>query len=134
MTRAENCKKPPSVADSSIDVAVTLRNTLLYRGRTAMKPRFYRPQGALTRFVEYFWTFEWGERETVRTLSMFATGVSGILLQHYDGRPALGSTVSARPVSRGGCPTAFVYGKRTRPAQTFSNGPFRLMGVVFRPQ
>ena len=99
-----------------------------------MKPRFYRPHGALTRFVKYFWTFEWGERDTVRTLSMFATGVSGILLQHYDGRPALGSTVSARPVSRGGCPTAFVYGKRTHPAQTFSNGPFRLMGAVFRPQ
>ena len=65
---------------------------------------------------------------------MFATGVSGILLQHYDGRPALGSTVGARPVGRGGCPTAFVYGKRTRPTQTFSNGPFRLMGAVFRPQ
>ena len=99
-----------------------------------MKQRLYRPHGALTRFVEYFWTFEWEERDTVRTLSMFATGVSGILLQHYDGRPALGSTVSASPVSRAVCPTAFVYGKRTRPAQTFSNGPFRLMGVVFRPQ
>jgi AraC-like DNA-binding protein len=65
---------------------------------------------------------------------MFATGVSGILLQEHDGRPALGSTADGRPVSSGGCPTSFVYGKRTRPSQTFSNGPFRLTGVVFKPQ
>ena len=98
-----------------------------------MKPTLYRPHRALARFVEYFWTFEWGERD-VRTLRMFATGVSGILLQHYDGRPALGSTADGRPASSGGCPTSFVYGKRTRPTQTFSNGPFRLTGVVFKPQ
>jgi AraC-like DNA-binding protein len=65
---------------------------------------------------------------------MFATGVSGILLQHHDGRPALGSTADGHPVSSGGCPTSFVYGKRTRPSQTFSKGPFRLTGVVFKPQ
>ena len=99
-----------------------------------MNPTFYRPHGALASFVEYFWTFEWGERDTVRTLRMFATGVSGILLQHHDGRPALGSTADGHSVSRGGCPTSFVYGKRTRPTQTFSNGPFRLTGVVFKPQ
>jgi AraC-like DNA-binding protein len=99
-----------------------------------MTPTYYRPHEALARFVEYFWTFEWGERETVRTLKMFATGVSGILLQHHDGRPALGSAPEGQPVRRGGCPTSFVYGKRTRPSQTFSNGPFRLTGVVFKPQ
>jgi hypothetical protein len=65
---------------------------------------------------------------------MFATGVSGILLQHYDGRPALGSAPNGHPVSSGRCPTSFVYGKRTRPSQTFSNGPFHLTGVVFKPQ
>lgn len=97
-----------------------------------MRPRLYQPTGALTRFVEYFWSFEWGERETVRTLRMFPTGVSGILLQHYDGRSALGSAVTEG--ERRGCPTSFVYGKRTRLAVTFSNGPFRLMGAVFRPQ
>jgi AraC-like DNA-binding protein len=99
-----------------------------------MKPTFYQPHGALAKFVECFWTFAWGERDTVRTLRMFATGVSGILLQHHDGRPALGSRADGRPVSRGGCPTSFVYGKRTRPSQTFSNGQFELTGVVFKPQ
>jgi AraC-like DNA-binding protein len=59
-----------------------------------MQPTFYRPHGSLARHVEYFWTFEWGERDTVRTLRMFATGVSGILLQHHEGRPALGSRAS----------------------------------------
>ena len=99
-----------------------------------MNPTRYRPDGALARFVEYFWTFAWEERDTARTLKMFATGVSGILLQHQDGRPALGSTPDGHPVTSGGCPTSFVYGKRTRPSQTFSNGPFRLTGVVFKPQ
>jgi AraC-like DNA-binding protein len=99
-----------------------------------MKPTFYRPHGSLARFVEYLWTFEWGERDSVRPLRMFATGVSGILLQHYDGRPALGATPDGYPVRSGGCPTSFVYGKRTRASQTFSNGPFRLTGVVFKPQ
>jgi AraC-like DNA-binding protein len=70
----------------------------------------------------------------VRTLKMFATAVSGILFQHHDGRPALGSTADGHPVSKGGCPTSFVFGKRTRPSQTFANGPFALTGVVFKPQ
>jgi AraC-like DNA-binding protein len=99
-----------------------------------MKPAFYQPYAALARFVEYFWTFEWGERDGGRTLKMFATGVSGILLQHRDGRPALGSTANGHSVGSGGCPTSFVYGKRTRPIHTFSNGPFHLTGVVFKPQ
>jgi AraC-like DNA-binding protein len=99
-----------------------------------MEPTFYRPHGSLTNFVDYFWTFEWGERDAGRTLKMFATGVSGVLLQHYNGRPALGATADGHPVSHGGCPTSFVYGKRTRPSQTFSNGPFGLTGVVFKPQ
>ena len=99
-----------------------------------MHPTFYPPHGALARFVEYFWTFAWGERDTARTLKMFATGVSGILLQHHDGRPALGSRADGQPVGSGSCPTSFVFGKRTRPSQTFSNGPFRLTGVVFKPQ
>jgi AraC-like DNA-binding protein len=111
-----------------------MRKTLSGGGKAVAKPVFYRSHGALARFVEYFWTFEWGERDTVRTLKMFANGVSGILVQHHDGRPALGSTAAGTPVSSGGCPTSFVYGKRTRPSQTFSNGPFRLTGVVFKPQ
>jgi AraC-like DNA-binding protein len=99
-----------------------------------MEPTVYQPQGALARFVEYFWTFEWGHGEPGQTLKMFATGVSGILFQHHDGRPALGSTVQGHPVRNGGCPTSFVYGKRTRPSQTFAKGPFGLTGVVFKPQ
>jgi AraC-like DNA-binding protein len=99
-----------------------------------MAPTVYRPHGALARFVDYFWTFEWGKGEPGQPLKMFATGVSGILFQHHDGRPALGATAQGHPGSSGGCPTSFVYGKRTRPSQTFAKGPFGLTGVVFRPQ
>ena len=98
-----------------------------------MEPTVYRPPEDLARFVEYFWTFEWGPAHAARTLKMFATGVSGILFQHHDGRPALGATAEGHAVSRGGCPTSFVFGKRTRPSQTFSRGAFGLTGVVFRP-
>jgi AraC-like DNA-binding protein len=99
-----------------------------------MKPMMYRPHGALAKFVEYFWTFDCGDNHIVRTLKLFPTGVSGVLCQHHEGRPALGSTSDGHPVSHGGCPTSFVYGKRTRPSQTFANGPFALTGVVFTPQ
>jgi AraC-like DNA-binding protein len=99
-----------------------------------VEPTLYRPHGILSQFVEYFWTFDCNDGDTVRTLKMFATGVSGVLFQHHRGRPALGSTTDGRPVSGGGCPTSFVYGKRTRPSQTFANGPFALTGVVLRPQ
>lgn len=96
-----------------------------------MEPTLYRPQGALARFVEYFWTFESGQGGAGRTLKLFATGVSGILFQHDNGRPALGKR---HPARNGACPTSFVYGKKTRPNQTFANGPFGLTGVVFKPQ
>src|SRR5262245_31731603 len=94
----------------------------------------FRPAKPLEVFVDYFWTFDWSKNDGVRTLKMFATDVSGIRLQHYDGRPALGSLAHGRGVRNGGCPTSFVYGKRTRPSQTFANGPFGLTGVVFKPQ
>ena len=99
-----------------------------------MEPTVYRPRGDLARFVDYFWTFEWNSTDGGRTLKMFATGVSGILFQHHDGRPALGARTTGHDGSRGGCPTSFVYGKRTRPSQTFSRGAFGLTGVVFKPQ
>jgi AraC-like DNA-binding protein len=99
-----------------------------------VEPTVYRPQGDLARFVEYFWTFEWDQGQAVQPLKMFATDVSGILFQHHDGQPALGSTAQGHPVRNGGCPTSFVYGKRTRPSQTFAKGPFGLTGVVFKPQ
>jgi AraC-like DNA-binding protein len=99
-----------------------------------MEPTVYRPQGPLARFVEYYWTFDWAHGEAGQTLKMFATGVSGILFQHHDGRPALGSAPQGEPASGRGCPTSFVYGKRTRPSQTFARGPFGLTGVVFKPQ
>jgi AraC-like DNA-binding protein len=98
-----------------------------------MEPRLYRPEASLARFVEYFWTFDCSD-ERGRTLKMFPTGVSGVLFQHHNGRPALGSTPNGRPVTNGGCPTSFVYGKRTRPAQTFATAAFALSGVVLKPQ
>ena len=99
-----------------------------------MRPTVYRPHGALARFVDCFWTFEWGDGGAGRTLKMFATGVSGILFQQHDGRPALGSHAHKHLLTNRRCPTSFVYGKRTRPNQTFSDGPFGLTGVVFKPQ
>ena len=67
-----------------------------------MEPTVYRPPEDLARFVEYFWTFEWGPAHAGRTLKMFATGVSGILFQHHDGRPALGATADGRPSAEAG--------------------------------
>jgi len=99
-----------------------------------VEPTVYRPQGVLARFVDCFWTFDSRPGDTNRTLKMFATGVSGVLFQHHEGQPALGATPDGRPVSHGGCPTSFVYGKRTRPSRTFANGPFGLTGVVLTPQ
>ena len=99
-----------------------------------MEPTLYQPHGDLARFVEYFWTFEWSRNDTGWPLRMFATGVSGILFQHHDGRPALGATAQGQPIANGGCPTSFVYGKRTQAARTFSKGPFSLTGVIFKPQ
>ena len=99
-----------------------------------MEPTVYRPQGVLAKFVDYFWTFDSRPGDTNRTLKMFATGVSGVLFQHHEGQPALGATLDGRPVSHGGCPTSFVYGKRTRPSCTFATGPFALTGVVLKPQ
>ena len=101
---------------------------------TPTGPTLYRPHGALARFVEYFWTFEWGHGDAGQTLKMFATGVSGILFQHHDGRPALGAATHRCSGGNGGCPTSFLFGKRTRPSQTVANGPFGLTGVVFKPQ
>jgi len=99
-----------------------------------VEPTVYRAQGALARFVDYFWTFDSRPGDTNRTLKMFATGVSGVLFQHHEGQPALGATPDGHPAGRGGCPTSFVYGKRTRPTRTFANGPFALTGVVLKPQ
>lgn len=99
-----------------------------------MESTIYRPQPTLEKFVEYFWTFDGSDNPCVRTLEMFPTGVSGVLFQHHNGRPALGSTLDGHPVTHGGCPTSFVYGKRTETRHTFANGPFALTGVVLTPQ
>jgi AraC-like DNA-binding protein len=103
--------------------------------KRALEPTVYRPHGALTSFVEYFWTLECGRGDTILTLKTFANGVSGIIVQHHNGRSALSpTTAQGHPVSTGDVPTSFVYGKRTRPSQTFAKGPFGLTGVVFKPQ
>jgi AraC-like DNA-binding protein len=88
----------------------------------AMEPTVYRPQGPLARFVEYFWTFECRDGEAGQALKMFATGVSGILVQHHDGRPALGSTLHGHPVRTGGCPTSFL----KSPPMQFNDGSVEL--------
>ena len=100
-----------------------------------MEPTNYAPPEALSRYVEYFWTLECGQEDSVLTLKTLANGVSGIIVQHHNGRSAWGPTTAQKhPVSSGNIPTSFVYGKRTRPTQTFARGPFEVTGVVFKPQ
>jgi AraC-like DNA-binding protein len=100
-----------------------------------MQPTVYQPHGTLTRFVDYFWTCECRQEDAVLTLQTFANAVSGIIFQHHNGRSALGPAPMHRHlVGNSGVPTSFVYGKRTRPSQTFATGEFALTGVVFKPQ
>ncbi len=107
----------------------------LHSRERAMQPTVYQPHGAITRFVEYFWTCECRQDDAVVTLQTFANVVSGIIFQHHNGRSALGPTLMRRHLAgNGDVPTSFVYGKRTQPNQTFATGPFALTGVVFKPQ
>jgi AraC-like DNA-binding protein len=100
-----------------------------------MEPTVYRPPEALTNYVEYFWTLECRQEDAVLTLKTFANGVSGIIFQHHNGRSAWGPTTASMHSSHNGdIPTSFVYGKRTRPSQTFAKGAFGLTGAVFKPQ
>lgn len=99
-----------------------------------MEPTLYRPHGSLASFVEYFWTCDGSGSQSIRAMQMFPTGVSGVLVQHHDGRPALGARADGDARGHRGCPTSFVFGKRTRLAQTFANGPFALTGAVLKPQ
>jgi hypothetical protein len=66
-----------------------------------MEPKVYRPHGALATFVDYFWTFEWTHGEAGRTLKMFATGVSGILLQHTTGVRRMAAAAAAARAAAG---------------------------------
>jgi AraC-like DNA-binding protein len=100
-----------------------------------MEPTMYGPPEGLTSYIEYFWTLECRQEDAMLTLKTFANGVSGIIFQHHNGRSALGPTTApSYSFSNGGLPTSFVYGKRTRPGQTFAKGPFGLTGAVFKPQ
>lgn len=62
-----------------------------------------------------------------------SNGVSGVLFQHHNGRPALGSTPDGRP-SAVRLSNVVRVRERTRPSQTFANGAFALTGVVLKPQ
>jgi AraC-like DNA-binding protein len=53
------------------------------------------------------------------------------LIQHDNGHSALRRSSGS---SADAVPKAFVYGKRTQPAQLTARGSFELTGVVFRPQ
>jgi AraC-like DNA-binding protein len=99
----------------------------------AMKPTVYRPQGALSNHVEYFWSWTCHQDDAALTLKILANGVSGIIFQHHNGRSVLRPTTAHR-VSMGAIPVSFVYGKRTRPAQISATGPVELTGVVLKSQ
>ncbi len=71
--------------------------------------------------------------------SMYRPRLPGVVVRHEHDDHVRGRHVDALQflgcrVIDGGCPTSFVYGKRTRPSQTFARGPFALAGVVFKPQ
>jgi AraC-like DNA-binding protein len=79
------------------------------------------------------WTLQSPE-DGVRTLELVATDVSGILVQHENGRSALTRTTRTQSSIDNDIPKAFVYGKRTQPAQLLARGAFELTGIVFRPE
>jgi hypothetical protein len=96
-----------------------------------LEQRTYDPSALLERYVECFWTLR-SREDGLFTLKLFANGVSGIMVQHHDGRSALSRTGSSPGAS--GIPSAFVYGKRTQPGELVARGPFEMIGVVLRPQ
>lgn len=98
-----------------------------------MKLLTFRPPPLLRPYVEYFWTLQSPE-DGVRTLQLLATDVSGMLVQHENGRSALTRANETSPSSSNELPNAFVYGKRTQPAQLLARGTFELTGAVFRPE
>jgi hypothetical protein len=100
-----------------------------------MEPTLYRSPVALTDYVESFWKLEGGQDNGELTLKTFASGVSGIIFQHHEGRSVWGPTTARQQaVNNEDLPTSVVYGKRTTPSHTFAKGPFVVLGVVFKPQ
>src|SRR5262245_29850627 len=95
--------------------------------------RTYRPSALLEQYVERFWTLR-SDEDGPFTLKLFANGVSGIIVQHANGRSALERPGDTWRRSGSDIPGAFVYGKRTTPGELVARGPFELTGVVFRPQ
>jgi AraC-like DNA-binding protein len=97
-----------------------------------MKLLTYGPPHSLRKYVEYFWTFRSAESGFF-PFKLFASDVSGLIVQGHDGRSAL-APAGTQLRGKDEVPNAFVYGKRTRPGQLVARAPFELTGVVFRPQ
>jgi AraC-like DNA-binding protein len=98
-----------------------------------MAPLRFSPRASLSPYIEYFWSVQCHE-DCLLTLELFASDVSGILVQHHNGRSVLRRLGLAQRSNGSHIPKAFVYGKRTEPGQLIAQGPFELSGVVFRPQ
>jgi AraC-like DNA-binding protein len=93
----------------------------------------YNPPVSLKRYVAYFWSLRCPHNGRL-ALQMFANGVSGIIVQHHNGGSALRRAPGTQAAGGHAVPTAFIYGKRTRPGQLVADGPFEMTGVVFRSQ
>jgi AraC-like DNA-binding protein len=93
----------------------------------------YEPPLPLKRYVAYFWSLRRPQNGRL-ALKMFANGVSGIIVQHHNGRSALIRATGTQAAGGHAVPTAFIYGKRTGPGQLIADGPFDMTGVVFRAQ
>jgi AraC-like DNA-binding protein len=91
------------------------------------------PRAALSPYIEYFWSVKCDE-VCLLTLELFASDISGILVQHHDGQSVLRRLGLPQRSNGSHIPNAFVYGKRTEPEQLVARGPFELSGAIFRPQ
>jgi AraC-like DNA-binding protein len=103
------------------------------KATNGMAPLRFSPRASLSPYIEYFWSVKCHE-DCLLTLELFASDVSGILVQHRNGQSALRHLGRPQRSNGSHIPNAFVYGKRTEPGQLIAQGPFELSGVVFRPQ
>ena len=86
-------------------------------------------------YVEYVWSLESGEECTELGFDSFASGTSGLIIQHHRGRSAFTDaiTVSGHEICRGALPMCFVFGPLAEPVHTAFAEPFAATGVVFKP-
>jgi AraC-like DNA-binding protein len=93
------------------------------------QPRIIQPNPSLTKFVNYFWSFDTKEPGTENIVfRILADGLPGLLFQHY------GGTSSLKDLDGSKLPTSFVYGQATTSFTNFSQGQLSVTGVSLKPE